>query len=195
MLDNTTLLEISAVITGIISVWLTKKENVVLYPVGIISVLLWIYLCWVEKLFGQSVINFFFFIMNVFGWMNWSAKNDFNESKVVIKNNSLNENLLVLYISAILSIIILLVLIPLQDTNSLLLFVVVEAIITALNFVAMWLMAWKRIEHWILWIIGDLMCIPLFVYKEYPLAVVQFVFFIIIAYLGYKEWKVKLETQ
>ena len=195
MLDNTTLLEILAVITGIISVWLTKKENVLLYPVGIISVLLWIYLCWVGKLFGQSVINFFFFVMNVFGWINWSAKNDFNESKVVIKNNSFNENLLVLFISAILSIIIVFILIPLQDANSHLLFVVVEAIITALNFVAMWLMAWKRIEHWILWIIGDLMCIPLFVYKEYPLGVVQFVFFIIIAYLGYKEWKVKLETQ
>ena len=86
MLDITMLLEILAVITGIISVWLTKKENVLLYPVGIISVLLWIYLCWVGKLFGQSVINFFFFVMNVFGWMNWSAKNDFNESKVVIKN-------------------------------------------------------------------------------------------------------------
>ena len=71
--------------------------------------------------------------MNVFGWMNWSAKNDFNESKVVIKNNSFNENLLVLFISAILSIIILFILIPLQDANSLLLFVVVEAIITALN--------------------------------------------------------------
>ena len=110
MLDNTTLLEILAVITGIISVWLTKKENVLLYPVGIISVLLWIYLCWVGKLFGQSVINFFFFVMNVFGWMNWSAKNDFNESKVVIKNNSFNENLLVLFISAIFSIIILFIL-------------------------------------------------------------------------------------
>ena len=154
MLDNTTLLEILAVITGIISVWLTKKENVLLYPVGIISVLLWIYLCWVGKLFGQSVINFFFFVMNVFGWINWSAKNDFNESKVVIKNNSFNENLLVLFISAVLSIIILFILIPLQDANSLLLFVAVESIITALNFVAMWLMAWKRIEHWILWIIG-----------------------------------------
>ena len=195
MLDITMLLEILAVITGIISVWLTKKENIFLYPVGIISVLLWIYLCWVGKLFGQSVINFFFFIMNVYGWINWNAKNEFNESKVIIKNNSINENLLVLFISAILSMIILFILIPLQDANSLLFFVVVEAIITAINFVAMWLMAWKRIEHWILWIIGDLMCIPLYVYKEYPLAVIQFVFFIIIAYLGYKEWKLKLETQ
>ena len=61
MFDITMLLEVLAVITGIISVWLTKKENVLLYPVGIISVLLWIYLCWVGKLFGQSVINFFFF--------------------------------------------------------------------------------------------------------------------------------------
>ncbi len=97
MFDITMLLEILAVITGIISVWLTKKENVLLYPVGIISVLLWIYLCWVGKLFGQSVSNFFFFVMNVSGWINWSAKNEFNESKVVITNNSFNENLLLLF--------------------------------------------------------------------------------------------------
>ena len=68
LLNNINLVELTAVVAGIISVWLAKKENVWLYPVGLISVFLWIYLCWIGKLFGQSLINLFFLIMNFYGW-------------------------------------------------------------------------------------------------------------------------------
>jgi nicotinamide mononucleotide transporter len=186
------LIEIIAVFTGITSVWFAKKENVWLYPVGIISVLLWIYLCWIGKLFGQSVINLFFFLMNGYGWYNWLRKDADNKPNIFIKNNTEKENISVVLIAIVLSIIIYFLLIPLQDEKASLLYVLLEAIITALNFVAMWLMAWKRVEHWLLWIIGDILCIPLFIYKDYPIGVLQFMVFIFIAYLGYKEWKLKV---
>jgi|TARA_B110000971_G_C19949046_1_gene472427 nicotinamide mononucleotide transporter len=186
------LIEIIAVFTGITSVWFAKKENVWLYPVGIISVLLWIYLCWIGKLFGQSVINLFFFLMNGYGWYNWLRKDADNKPNIFIKNNTEKENISVVLIAIVLSIIIYFLLIPLQDEKASLLYVLLEAIITALNFVAMWLMAWKRVEHWLLWIIGDILCIPLFIHKDYPIGVLQFMVFIFIAYLGYKEWKLKV---
>ena len=186
------LIEIIAVFTGITSVWFAKKENVWLYPVGIISVLLWIYLCWIGKLFGQSVINLFFFLMNGYGWYNWLRKDADNKPNIFIKNNTEKENISVVLIAIVLSIIIYFLLIPLQDEKASLLYVLLEAIITALNFVAMWLMAWKRAEHWLLWIIGDILCIPLFIHKDYPIGVLQFMVFIFIAYLGYKEWKLKV---
>tara|TARA_B110000027_G_scaffold122201_1_gene136987 strand:- start:576 stop:1154 length:579 start_codon:yes stop_codon:yes gene_type:complete len=186
------LIEIIAVFTGITSVWFAKKENVWLYPVGIISVLLWIYLCWIGKLFGQSVINLFFFLMNGYGWYNWLRKDADNKPNIFIKNNTEKENISMVLIAIVLSIIIYFLLIPLQDEKASLLYVLLEAIITALNFVAMWLMAWKRVEHWLLWIIGDILCIPLFIHKDYPIGVLQFMVFIFIAYLGYKEWKLKV---
>lgn len=186
------LIEIIAVFTGITSVWFAKKENVWLYPVGIISVVLWIYLCWIGKLFGQSVINLFFFLMNGYGWYNWLRKDADNKPNIFIKNNTEKENISVVLIAIVLSIIIYFLLIPLQDEKASLLYVLLEAIITALNFVAMWLMAWKRVEHWLLWIIGDILCIPLFIHKDYPIGVLQFIVFIFIAYLGYKEWKLKV---
>ena len=65
--------EIIAVLTGVVSVWLAKRENVWLYPVGIISVLLWIYLCWIGKLWTISNKSFFF-LMNGYGWYNWLRK-------------------------------------------------------------------------------------------------------------------------
>ena len=195
LISNINPLELIAVVTGIISVWLAKKENVWLYPVGIISVVLWIYLCWIGSLFGQSVINFFFFIMNVYGWYNWLRRDENNQPNVVINSNTKNQNILMIFASVVLSGLIYFMLLPLQEENALMEFIVLESIITALNFVAMWLMAWKRLEHWLLWIIGDIMCIPLFIYKDYPLGVIQFLVFIVIAYLGYKEWKLKAVRQ
>ena len=195
LINNINPLELIAVVTGIISVWLAKKENVWLYPVGIISVVLWIYLCWIGSLFGQSVINLFFFLMNLYGWYNWLRRDENNQPNVVINSNTKNQNILMIFASIVLSGLIYFMLLPLQEENALMEFIVLESIITALNFVAMWLMAWKRLEHWLLWIIGDIMCIPLFIHKDYPLGVIQFLVFIVIAYLGYKEWKLKAVRQ
>ena len=187
--------EFLAVISGVSGVWLAKKENVWLYPVGIVSVLLWIYLCWIGKLYGQSLINVFFFAMNIYGWFNWLRKDKNNQPNVVISQNSTRDNYLVITVLFVLTILIYFALVPFQEADTSLLYVLLESIITSLNFVAMWLMAWKRLENWILWIIGDIMCIPLFIYKDYPIGVIQFMVFIIIAYLGYKEWKSKVNIR
>ena len=195
LISNINPLEFIAVITGILSVWLAKKENVWLYPIGIISVVLWIYLCWIGKLFGQSLINFFFLGMKVYGWYNWLRRDENNQPNVVIKSSTKNQNILLVIFSIVFSVVVFYLLLPIQEDNALIEFVLIEAVITALNFVAMWLMAWKRIEHWLLWIVGDIMCIPLFIHKYYPLGVLQFLVFIVIAYLGYKEWKLKAVEQ
>ena len=188
-------LEIIAVFTGILSVWLTSKENVLLYPIGICSVSIWIYLCWIGDLFGQSIINLFFLIMNIYGWYNWQLKDDSQKFKIQIKNNNTTENLMVIIASIFLSALVFMAINQFQKEDASLFYVLLESIITGMNFTAMWLMAWKRIEHWYLWIIGDIMCIPLFIHKDYTLGVIQFTIFIIIAYQGLKDWKLKLKNE
>jgi nicotinamide mononucleotide transporter len=186
------LLELLAVISGVASVWLAKKENVLLYPVGILSVVIWIFLCFNSDLYGQSLVNLFFFLMNIFGWYNWLRKTGDNSNMINIKSNSLKENVLSVVAIFILSPILYFCLEPFQDPNTNLLFVYLEMIITAINFVAMWLIAWKRIENWMLWIVADILCIPLFIYNEYFLSVIQFIFFIVIAFMGHYQWKKQL---
>ena len=184
-------LEIIAVLTGIISVWFAKKENILLYPIGTVSVLIWIYLCWIGEIYSQAVINLFFLIMNIYGWYNWSRKDNSEINKVQIKFSSLKENLLVITVAALLTLLIYSALSNVEILNFNWKFVLMESFITSLNFIGMWLMAWKRVENWVLWIIGDIFCIPLFVFKEYYLSVAQFSIFIIIAFMGYFEWKKK----
>ena len=184
-------LEIIAVLTGITSVWFAKKENILLYPIGTVSVLIWIYLCWIGEIYSQAVINLFFLIMNIYGWYNWSRKDNSEINKVQIKFSSLKENLLVITVAALLTLLIYSALSNVEILNFNWKFVLMESFITSLNFIGMWLMAWKRVENWVLWIIGDIFCIPLFVFKEYYLSVAQFSIFIIIAFMGYFEWKKK----
>lgn len=185
-------IEITAVISGVLSVWLAKKESIWLYPVGSVSVSLWIYLCWIGLLFGQSIINMFFLSMNLYGWYNWSRKNKNHEKEISISRNSKKQNRSVMICAVVLTIVVYFCLSPFQVQSELFIYVALESFITALNFIAMWLMAWKKVENWILWIIGDLLCIPLFIHQEYYLSVAQFSIFIVIAYLGYHEWKNKL---
>ena len=184
-------LEIIAVLSGIISVWFAKKENILLYPIGTVSVLIWIYLCWIGEIYSQAVINLFFLVMNIYGWYNWSRKDNSEMNKVQIKFSSIKEKILYIIVAALLTLLIYSALSNIEILNFDWKFVLMESFITALNFIAMWLMAWKRVENWVLWIIGDIFCLPLFIFKEYYLSVAQFFIFIIIAFMGYFEWKKK----
>ena len=184
-------LEIIAVLSGIISVWFAKKENILLYPIGTVSVLIWIYLCWIGEIYSQAVINLFFLVMNIYGWYNWSRKDNSEMNKVQIKFSSIKEKILYIIVAALLTLLIYSALSNIEILNFNWKFVLMESFITALNFIAMWLMAWKRVENWVLWIIGDIFCVPLFIFKEYYLSVAQFFIFIIIAFMGYFEWKKK----
>ena len=130
-------------------------------------------------------------MMNIYGWYNWSKKDINDRIQLIIQFNSILENLISLLVSIFLTIIIYFLLININNSDNKWYFILIESFITALNFIAMWLTAWKRVESWILWIIGDIMCIPLFIYKEYYLSVAQFSIFIIIAFMGYFEWKKK----
>src|SRR5512145_641859 len=70
----TSWLEAVAVITGLMSVWYARKENILVYPVGIISVLIYVYLCFKVKLYADMGINAFYFVMSIYGWVKWSMK-------------------------------------------------------------------------------------------------------------------------
>ncbi len=187
--DLILILELVAVVTGIIGVWYAKKENILVYPYGIISVLIWVYLCWTGDLMGQSMVNSFYFIMNVYGWYNWSRKKQDHTNAVQISKNNFNQNIFTFVAIIILTIVLFLLLSDMQDAIDFNLVIGLEALITAMNFVSMWLMAWKKLENWLLWIIADIMCVPLYFEKGYYFSVVQFLVFIVIAFMGYFEWK------
>ena len=177
-------LEGIAVVTGMLSVWFAKNENILVYPTGIISVLIFVYILADNKLYGDMGINAYYFIMSVYGWYNWTRKD--NESHVVhISKSSFKENVYSFLIFFLFFIILIIVLKGYTDSDVPL----IDSFTTALFFVAMILMARKKIENWIAWIIGDLISVPLYFYKGLILTSIQYLVFLGLAIAAYISWK------
>jgi nicotinamide mononucleotide transporter len=184
-LDNG--LEIVAVATGLLSVWYARKENILVYPVGIVSVLLYVYLCFKVKLYADMGINAIYFIMSVYGWYKW-AKKDLEQHHLPISRCTPREY--VISIAGIAFFFILLSYILVRFTDSTVPYW--DAFTTAVFIIGMWLMAVKKIENWIAWLIGDAIVIPLFFVKGLALSSLQYLVFLILAVMGFISWRKKL---
>lgn len=184
---GTSWLEAAAVVFGISSVWFARKENIWFYPTGIVNVLIYVYLCFFAGLYADMAINGFYFVMSVFGWYNWTRRDEKQNHKPISALN-LTEWFFYLVISLVSFGLIYFILS--RYTNSTV--PIFDSFTTSLFIVGMWLMAIKKIENWIFWIIGDLLVIPLFASKELVFTSVQYIVFLILAVMGFVEWRRRL---
>lgn len=190
------LLEICAVIFGIISVILVIRKNIIAYPTGLISTGIYTYLNFSWGLYGELFINFYYSIMSVYGWFLWKNSNQQNEN---YKINKLKTNEYVkVFIFFLFSFFFFLFVYYLKNnyfikinTHLFLNFQYIDFIdvfSTSIFIIGMYLMAKVKIEHWFFWIIGNLICIPLYYYKGYNLTAIQFFIFFCLAIFGYLCW-------
>lgn len=194
---NTTTLEFVAVIFGLLSVWYAKQEKILVYPTGIISVLIYVYICFGIKLYADAGINLFYFGMSVYGWYKWAKKD--NQPQIRISKSTKRDwiiSVVMFFVSAIV-IIVLLKLLKQDDVEYWSTYIpYIDTFTTAIFIVGMWLMAFKKLENWIFWIIGDVISVPLYAYKGLVFTSFQFLVFLIIAIFGYIAWRNKiLESQ
>ncbi len=187
---DTSFLEIIGVFFGILSVWFSKKVNILVYPTGIISVLIYVYLCFFAKLYADMGINVVYFIMSVYGWYYWTRK-DVNKKITPIAFCSRTEHLVNLGMFVFFFVALSYFLKNHTDSNV----PFWDSLTTAIFIVGMWLMAKKKVENWIYWIIGDIISIPLYFYKGLVFTSLQFTVFLVLAILGYIEWKQKYKLQ
>jgi nicotinamide mononucleotide transporter len=187
---ETTALEFIAVSTGILSVWFSKQEKIWVYPVGIISVGIYVYLTLQYRLYADTGINAYYLGMSIFGWYNWKNTREIGRKQIPITKSSRNGHLLnfVTFIVAFIGIFLLLSQLTDSDVPKL------DALTTSLAVTAMYLMALKKIEHWYYWIACDIVSIGLYAYKGLIFTSFQFVIFTYIAILGSISWNEKLHV-
>ena len=181
-----TLLELFAVFMNILSVIYAKRNSVLVYPTGLIGTGIFVYLLFNFSLLGDMIINFYFVIMSIYGWYYWTQK---KEGKVIhnVSRVTVNEYYFSIIIAVISLISIYLVYDFFGKWNSWTAYV--DSITTAIFFIAMWLMARRKIESWTFWFIGDIITIPLYFYKGLTISSIQYLIFLILAILGYISWK------
>lgn len=183
-LYQTTLLEIIAVFFGLLSVWYSRKVNILVYPTGIVSVLIYVYICFHAGLYADIGINWVYFVMSIYGWYNWTRKKK-DETAVKIAWLSTKGHITSVFIVIISFVIISFILVNYTDSTV----PYVDAFTTAVFIVGMWLMAIKKVENWIYWIIGDIICMPMFFYKGLVFTSFQYFVFLILAVMGYYSWR------
>ena len=183
------ILEIIAFLFGIISVVYAKKENILVYPTGIICTVVTVYILLKAQYFGDMMMNIYYSSMSLYGWWNWNRlKND--NSRIEITYTSFKERITALVLFVLTIIVTYTVYIfnitPIELVNY------IDIFTSGIFFVAMWFMANKKIESWIFWIVGDLITIPLYAYRGLGMLSLQYLIFTILAIQGYNQWKKSL---
>ena len=179
-------LEITGVVFGLLSVWLAKKNHIGVFPTGMISTSIYVYLLLKWGLVGDMLINAYYFGMSVYGWVIWTRVNDQELATPISRMNQQESRyLLLLFVGSLVFVYGVYQWFGLWNSST----AVIDTLTTAIFFSGMWLMARRKIENWVFWIVGDIISVPLYLIKGFSFTSLQYLIFTFIAIYGYLEWK------
>ena len=184
-------LEAVAFVFGIASVWYAKSENILVYPTGIICTVITVYLLYVNQYLGDMMMNFYYSVMSIYGWWNWSLMKN-NTYVVPISRTNTKEKVIGFGLFVLTMIVTYEVYKAFDYTLEIPNYI--DIVTSGIFFTAMWYMANKKLENWTLWILGDLVTIPLYAYRGLGMLSLQYLIFTILAIYGYKQWKKSLDN-
>ena len=183
-------LEIVAVVFGILSVWFARQANLLVYPTGIVSTMIYVYICFIYQLYADMGINVFYTCMSIYGWYMWTRRDDQKQHRP-IRWNTLRQQLQgVMMIPVLFGLILgLIYLVKKDDLVYMQSYIpYIDSFTTSIFLIAMWYMARKKIENWIYWIAGNIISIPLYFVKGLVFTSFQFSVFLILAVMGLTNW-------
>lgn len=185
----TSVLEYIAVIAGIVSVWFSRKENILVYPIGLINTVIFTWLCFKKwGLFAEGSLNFYYTIMSFYGWFNWAKKT--NKKQIAISINN-KKDWTIAIIFFVLSWVFLFFILKRYTTSTV---PFADSFASAAAYTAMWQMTKKKLENWMWWILTNIASIPLYFYKGAVFTSLQYIVFLVLAIAGLIEWKKKIKN-
>ncbi|HVI49313.1 MAG TPA: nicotinamide riboside transporter PnuC [Chitinophaga sp.] len=191
-LHDMTWLEAIAVTFAVLSVLFQKKNNILVYPTGIISTGIYTYLLSREhfKLYADATLNAYYLVMSVYGWLYWAKRGP--EQPVVRITLSNTRELITATLIALLGwAVFYLLLVNFSDSNV----PVMDAFVSATACGGMWLLAKRKLENWIWLNVSNFVAVPLLFYKHLYLTAFLTIFLFIVAVFGYISWKKTVHEQ
>ncbi len=192
---NTRWYEYLAVAFGIISVWYSRRENILVYPTGLINTIIYIYLSAKGHLLGEATVNLYYTIMSISGWYMWGKKNAVNEKVLHISFSTNKERMQQLLFFAVFYAVIFFALSYFKKMFFDGVIPWADALASATAFTGMWLMTKKKVESWYWWIATNVASIPLYFVKHYVFTSVYYVVLLIMAIAGLLAWVQKVKEQ
>jgi len=192
-------LEAVAAFFGLLSVFFSVKRNIWVYPTGIISTTIYVYILFNFGLLGDMLINVYYSIMSIYGWISWNKN---TENQIISVDFAKKKDWLVglnLFAMSLVAVCGVYYFKPFIDNHFSMNGVSLgfqqldwanwlDIFTTSLFLIGMWFMAKRKVENWLFWIVGDLICIPMMLYKGLGITSLQYLVFTIMAVMGYLEW-------
>ena len=192
-------LEAVAAFFGLLSVFFSVKRNIWVYPTGIISTTIYVYILFNFGLLGDMLINVYYSIMSIYGWISWNKN---TENQIISVDFAKKKDWLVglsLFVLSFIAVCGVYYFKPFIDNHFSMNGVSLgfqqldwanwlDIFTTSLFLIGMWFMAKRKVENWLFWIVGDLICVPMMLYKGLGITSLQYLVFTIMAVMGYLEW-------
>ena len=180
-------IEIFGAVTGIIFVFLEIRQNLWLWPVGIVTSAVYIWVFFKGKLYADMSLQGYYLVISVLGWYWWlkgaGRRVQGNGLKVRRINTRLALALLIVFI--ILFFVMYLLLSRFTDSPV----PAADSFVTSLSIIATWMLARKIYEHWYLWIVVNSVSCVLFFSRDLYATVLLYALYCIMSFAGLKVWK------
>jgi len=188
-MKHTSGLEYLAVFAGITSVWFSRIENILVYPVGLINTTIYIYLSFKFHLPGEASVNFYYTVMSVYGWYMWLKKDEHHQKILHVEFSTAKMWLYQVLFFLFFYITIYFSLIYLKENFFEGAIPWGDALASASAFTGMWLMTRKKVESWYWWIATNIASIPLYFVKGLVFTSVYYFVLLVMAVFGLIEWR------
>jgi nicotinamide mononucleotide transporter len=185
--EQITFVELTGTVFGILGVWLTIRENILCFPTGIVNVALYAWLFYKSHLYADALLQIVYILLLIYGWYVWIHEKNYSELHVTKSSGNL---LLFLFILCIISTIGIGTFFLYKTDASL---PYMDSFTTSLSLVAQWMIAKKKIENWLVWIVADVLYVGMYVYKHLYFTSFLYFIFIILAVTGLQQWKKDLQ--
>jgi len=179
-------------IFGILSVWYAGKENILVYPTGLIATIITVYLLYLAGYLGDMILNGYYSCMSIYGWYNWSRTKAGEQVVQISRTNAKEKGIGVAVFVCTIAIVYAVYRLtntPIAPENY------IDIFTSGVFFLGMYYMALKKIENWTMWLIGNIISVPLYAYRGLGILAIQFIIFTVLVILAYVNWYRILEKQ
>ena len=180
-------IELAGTVFGLIYIWFSVRQSLNTWPAGIITSVLYCYVFFCTRLYAGMALQFYYVFISCYGWWSWKhgANNDGEGDMLRVSNSPIVLWLRLLILNTFLTALMYAILRKYTDSTV----PFGDALTTSLSIIATWMLARKKLENWIIWIVADLISIGLYMYQALYFTVFLFLIYTLMAVIGYYEWQ------
>ena len=176
--------EVLAVITGIISVYLSTRENIWSWPTALVNVALYFVVFYEAKLYADMGLQAVYFALSLYGWYEWLYGGE-NRTELHVSPTPRALGIRLAIIGIACAVVLGTLLARLTDAA----LPYIDSATTSTSLVAQWMMTRKFLENWAVWVAVDVVYIAMFIFKRLYLTAGLYAVFLVLAVMGYVQWK------